>query len=283
VTDTTASAAHAMTPLVARTTWYDLPRPVRAAVEDQAGLIHRVNAISSGLNASFTARLHTDTGVTFAKGVPSDRAAAQRREAQINPLVRPIAPRLLWHIDTHGWHMLGFEHLDGRTADLTPGSLDLQGIIGVLDQLAYLDAPRDGCKRIETRWADAAQRADVDATLLAGDHLLHTDLNPHNILITDAGPRIVDWSWPTLGAAWIDTACAALWLIAEGHSPADAESWAAHVTVWAEATPEALDTFTMTNAVLWGQIAADEPRAWKQRLHKAAATWVTYRATVSNR
>lgn len=283
MTDTTASAAHAMTPVAPPTNWDDLPEPVRAALEEHAGVVRHTDTISSGLNASFTARLHTDTGVIFAKGVPSDRAAAQRREAQINPHVQPIAPQLLWYIDTHGWHILGFEHLNGRAADLTPCSPDLLDIAGVLGQLADLDSPSDGCRRIEDRWADAAQRAGVNAGLLAGNHLLHTDLNPHNILVTDAGTRIVDWSWPTLGAAWIDTACTALWLIAEGHSPANAESWASQVAVWAEATPEALDAFTATNAPLWGQIAADEPRPWKQRLHKAATSWAIHRTTAPHR
>lgn len=278
MTGTTESAARAMTPVAARTSWDALPEQLRSAVEDHAGTVRRVDTISSGLNASFTARLHTAAGIKFAKGVPSDRAAAQRREAEINTHVQPIAPRLLWQVDTQGWHILGFEHLNGRAADLSPGSADLAGIAGVLGQLAALEAPRCAGRRIEDRWADSAHRAGVGAELLAGDHLLHTDLNPHNILVTDTGTRIVDWSWPTLGAAWVDTACAALWLIAEGHSPAAAESWASRVEVWAEATPKALDVFTKTNAALWGQIAAAEPRSWKQRLQEAAASWVTYRA-----
>jgi hypothetical protein len=277
VTDATQSAARAMTSVATRTNWNDLPEQVRIAIEGHAGTVHQVDTISSGLNASFTARLHTDTGFTFAKGVPGDRAAAQRREAEVNLNVQPIAPRLLWQIDSQDWHILGFEHLNGRAADLSPGSTDLAGIAGVLGQLAELEAPCNACRRIEDRWADAAQRAGVGTALLAGDHLLHTDLNPHNILITDTGTRIVDWSWPTLGAAWIDTACAALWLIAEGHSPADAESWASKVAVWAATTPEEIDVFTATNAVLWGQIAAAEPRSWKRNLHEAATAWVTYR------
>ncbi len=267
-----------MTSVATRTNWNNLPDQVRVAIERHAGTVHQVDTISSGLNASFVARLRTDWGFTFAKGTPADRAAAQRREAEINANVQPIGPRLLWQIDSLDWHILGFEHVDGRAVDLCPGSTDLAALADVLGQLAELEAPRNVCRRIEDRWANAAQRARVGTELLAGDRLLHTDLNPHNILVTDSGTRIVDWSWPTLGAAWIDTACAALWLIAEGHSPADAESWASTVSVWAAATPEAIDVFTATNAVLWGQIAAAEPRSWKRRLHKAATAWVTYRA-----
>jgi Ser/Thr protein kinase RdoA (MazF antagonist) len=190
--------------------------------------------------------------------------------------VQPIAPRLLWQVDTQGWHILGFEHLNGRAADLSPNSTDLAGIAGVLDLLVGLEAPHNVCRRIDDRWADAAQRAGVGTELLAGDHLLHTDLNPHNILVTDTGTRVVDWSWPTLGAGWVDTACAALWLIAEGHSPTAAELWASQVEAWAEATTKALDVFTKTNVALWGQIAAAEPRPWKRRLHEAAAAWAKH-------
>jgi len=278
MTGTPQSAAHAMTPATARTTWTDLPDQVRTAVEARTGAVHQATTISSGLNAAFTAQLRTHAGPVFAKGVPSARAAAQRREATINPHVHPIAPRLLWEIDTDGWHILGFEHLDGRPADLSPTSADLAALAIVLTQLGDLTAPHSTCKRIETRWADAADRAGADASLLAGDHLLHTDLNPHNILITGTGPRIVDWSWPTLGAPWIDTACATLWLIAEGHTPADAEAWATGVPACADAPEPARDAFAAINAALWGHIAMADSRQWKKHIHHAAVTWATFRA-----
>ncbi|MPZ85467.1 MAG: aminoglycoside phosphotransferase [Actinophytocola sp.] len=277
MTPTTGSAAHGMTPVAARADWNDLPERVRAAVQEHTGDVHQVSTISRGLNAAFTARLRTDSGMVFTKGVPTDRAAAQRREADINQHVQPIAPRLLWQIDTGGWHVLGFEHLNGRPADLGPESTDLLAVACVLGELAELESPNVACRRVEDRWADAAQNAGADAGLLAGDQLLHTDLNPHNILITDAGVRIVDWSWPTLGAAWIDTACAALWLIAEGHTPADAEAWASGIPIWTNGTADALDAFAAINAGLWGQIAEAEPRPWKLRLHGAATALLEHR------
>lgn len=273
-----SSAALAMTPSTGRIGWDDLSTAVRAAIENHAGKVHRAETISSGLNAAFTARLDTDAGPIFAKGVPSARATAQHREAVINPHARPIAPRLHWHVDTAGWHVLGFEHLDGHPADLSPRSPDLPAVARTLARLAELTPPPTGCRRIEHRWSDAAEQSGTDPTLLAGEHLSHTDLNPHNILITGHGARLVDWSWPTLGAPWIDTACATLWLIAEGHTPADAESWAAGNPTWANATPPALDAFTAINAALWAQIAAVDPRPWKQRLHAAASSWAQYRA-----
>ena len=271
------SAAQAMTPTAPRTTWDDLPAPVRAAIEAETGAVRAVHAISAGLNSAITARLDTRTGPVFIKGVRSDRAAGQRREADLNPHVVPVAPRLHWQVDTDGWHVLGFEHIDARPARLSPGSADLPVVADTLARLGRMPPAPRACRRIEDRWADAAHAAKVDPALLAGDHLIHTDLNPHNILITQRGARVVDWAWPTLGAAWIDPACTTLWLIAEGHTPAVAEAWAAPVPSWTLASPQALDVFIATNAALWADIAAADPRPWKQRLHHAATMWAEQR------
>jgi hypothetical protein len=277
MTRASGSAAEIMAPVAARISWDGLPEQVRAAVHAQAGEVYQADTITSGLNSAFTARLRTSSGVVFTKGVRSDRAAAQRREADVNPHVQPFVPRLRWQVDIAGWHLLGFDHLDGRSANLGPESADLQALADALGRLAELEAPGLACKRIEDRWAEAARLAGTDAGLLAGSHLLHTDLNPHNIMLTGAGVRFVDWSWPTLGAPWIDTACAALWLIAEGHTPADAEAWAAEVQVWSTAAVGTLDAFAAINAALWRQIADAEPCPWKRRLQHAATAWTEYR------
>ncbi|MGH3608727.1 MAG: hypothetical protein ACRDRD_11660 [Pseudonocardiaceae bacterium] len=39
-----------------------------------------------------------------------------------------------------------------------------------------------------------------DTSALQGDTLLHTDLDPLNVLINDTA-RVIDWAWPTCGAA----------------------------------------------------------------------------------
>jgi len=43
------------------------------------------------------------------------------------------------------------------------------------------------------------------------------------------------------------------------------------------ASPQALDVFIATNAALWADIAAADPRPWKQRLHHAATMWAEQR------
>nr|WP_232328301.1 aminoglycoside phosphotransferase [Kibdelosporangium sp. MJ126-NF4] len=246
-------------------------------MEAETGRVHAVDTISAGLNSGIAAVLHTAGTSVFIKGLPTDhrRIATQHNEATLAPHVTGIGPALRWQIEADGWNLLGFEHLTGHPADLGPSSKDLAALAGTLIQLGQVRAPDVSLARIERRWAGHADECEL--ALLAGDRLLHTDLNPHNILITLDGARIVDWAWPTLGAAFIDPACAALWLIAEGHTPAAAEAWAATIPAWQDAPTAGIDIFTVVNARLWEQIAHDDPQPWKQRLHRAALSWHEHR------
>ncbi|MEU5904621.1 hypothetical protein ABZ780_09610 [Micromonospora sp. NPDC047467] len=36
-----------------------------------------------------------------------------------------------------------------------------------------------------------------------GETLIHSDLNPANLIVTPLGLRIVDWAWATKAAAWV--------------------------------------------------------------------------------
>ena len=45
------------------------------------------------------------------------------------PLVGEISPVLLWHFDEAGWNVLGYEYADGRHADYSPGSPDLDRLV----------------------------------------------------------------------------------------------------------------------------------------------------------
>jgi hypothetical protein len=274
----TAPASQALRNTRPRTPWNELPTTVRRAIESAAGAVHAVEPISAGLNCGIAALLHTPRGRVFIKGLLSDhpRVATQRREAEINPYVAPIAPRLLWQLDVAGWNILAFEHLDARHANLAPDSPDLPKIAETLTRLGQIRAPELPLRRIQDRWADLAD--DSTLALLAGDQLLHTDLNPHNILIGEHA-HLVDWAWPTLGAVWIDAACAILWLIAEGHTPAAAETWAAGIPAWASAARPGIDAFTGTSRRLWEQIAHDDPQPWKLRLHAATQAWAEHRMT----
>lgn len=260
--------------MITRTTWPDLPEAVRTAVRHRTGPIDEVAPVQAGLNAGLAATLHTGREPVFIKAIPTDnsQAATQQREADINPYVAPVAPRLLWRITTAGWDILGFEHIDGRHADLAPGSPDLPKIAEALTRLHTIAVTDVPLRRFEDRWTDHLG-STADRTYLSGNALLHTDLNPGNILITADAARITDWAWPTRGPSWIDPACLALWLIHAGHTPPQAEAWIRHLPACATLDEAALDMFTAANARLWTEIADNDPSSWKQAIAARAQYW----------
>jgi hypothetical protein len=262
---------------VARTHWHDLPDTVRTGIQARTGPVADAASASAGRNSEVAAILDTPDGKVFVKGTRADhpQALTQRREAEINPHVQPVAPRLLWHLETGGWDLLGFEHINGRPVDLAPGSGDLPDIAAALTAVTNMPCPTVPLKRIEQRWTGYANPAAL--ALLAGDTLLHTDLHPDNMLTNGRKVYFVDWAWPTLGAAWVDTAILALWLISTGHSVDQAELWARRSPTWHTVSPQALDTFTQANTRLWDQIATADPQPWKRRLADVAHQWSQHR------
>lgn len=260
-----------------RVDWDDLPEGVRSGIESRIGPVLNAQTAAKGLNCEAAAFLHTSTGKVFVKGLRSDhpRVWTQQMEAMINPWVLAVAPRLLWRVQTDGWDVLGFEHVEGRHADYSPGSRDLPKVVQAMRLLGQIPAPDLPLKRAEQRWADYVDDASA-LELLRGDRLLHTDFNPHNVLVNGAA-RIVDWAWPTRGAAWIDPACLVLRLMAAGHTPEEAEAWARQVPSWSSTSEEAIDTFAKANSRLWEEIAQADPQAWKKQLAATAAEWLEYR------
>lgn len=270
---------------VPRIAWAQLPDRVSNAVAALIGPVLSATTVSDGQNSAVAAILDTRQGRVFLKGLPTDHrgVVTQQREAAVNPYVRAISPELLWHIEIDGWDLLCFEYVAGRGADYTPGSPDLRHLVTTMSQLTELPCPNLPpmyFRRAEQRWAEAI--ADPAARdVLAGDTILHTDYNPSNILITEDGhARIIDWAWPTKGAAWIDPACLIPRLIAKGHSPASAEDVARQVPAWEEADPAAIDLFASALTTLWSEIARDQQNEpWKQALAASAQQWHEHRLT----
>lgn len=264
-----------------RIEWHSLPASLRDAIADHSGPISEARTVSQGANSALAAVLATPGGRVFVKGIRVDHpgVVGQQREATINPHVQPLAPALLWRLDdVEGWDVLAFEYVEGRHPDYAPGSPDLPAVIAAIDTLAALPVPDLPLKDARRRWAEYLD--DDDAELLGGDTLLHTDYNPENILITtEDTPRMIDWAWPTRGAAWIDPCCLALRLIAAGHTAAQAEDWASRARAWAGAPRPALDVFARANVDMWDDIAANDPQPWKQRMAGAARQWAEARLT----
>jgi hypothetical protein len=258
------------------THWGNLSEGIRSAIQAQAGPVLRAQTMSEGLNSEIAAVLHTATDKVFIKGLRSNhpRVWTQQMEAMINPYVVQVSPRLLWHIDTDGWNVLAFEHIDGRHADYSPGSDDIPKVIE-----AMLLLERVRCSDLPLKWAEQRWAPYLDDTsALRGDTLLHTDLNPLNVLINGTA-RFIDWAWPTRGTAWIDPACFILRLMAAGHTPVEAEAWAQQTSSWGPTPEKDIDAFAAASARLWTEIAQADPQPWKKRLATVAEQWLTYRSS----
>jgi RIO1 family len=264
---------------VQHTDWDDLGQPVRDLIRAQTGPVLSARTVAAGLNSQLAVMLNTAGGQVFVKGLRAGHPGVvrQHREAMINPCVLPVAPRLRWQTEGAGWNLLAFDYLPGtRHADYTPGSADLPAVVQVLNRLQQIPCPDLAVKRAEQRWA--AYIDDAARDLLAGQTLLHTDFNPLNVLMDAGTAWIIDWAWPTRGAAFIDPACFLLRLMLGGHSAAQAEAWAAQCDSWATASDKAIGAFALACARLYAEIACQDPQPWKRRLAAAAQEWARHRS-----
>ncbi|WP_406471683.1 aminoglycoside phosphotransferase [Streptomyces hirsutus] len=258
---------------MSRIPFEQLPADVRQAVADKTGAVHQARTVQGGMNSGIASVLETESGSVFVKGIPADhpQVAAQRREAAVAPHLSASCPRLYWHLEPDGWSLLGYEVVDGRHADCTPGSPDLPLVEAALTELQGITAPADiEIKDAVDRWADYAPPGTLQ--YFGGDTLLHTDFAPDNVLIVDERARLVDWAWPTRGAAWIDPGALALRLMDAGHPAEAAVAFADHFPSWRNAEPEALAAFGTATAALWREIAEEDGTPWKRGMAERAET-----------
>lgn len=248
---------------------------IRPLIEKKAGTIRGVKPVKNCTDSSFAAIVQTEQEPIFVKGRRRDdpQARTLARECAINQAVRHVSPWLRWSASDKEWDLLGFEHINGWHVNFKPGSPDLPKVVRTLFELQRAECPSDiELMQAEQRWYGFTDTPE----LFAGGHLLHTDLSPSNVLINGRA-YLVDWGWPTRGAAWIDPACWVVSLIAAGHTPLSAEKWAERVPSWNEASPAALKAFAHVQAAIWNDIAAGFTDEWIKNLAKAAWLWARYR------
>lgn len=264
-----------------RIAWDDLPGPLKQAIEARTGPITRVRVASAGQNSPLAAIIDTAEGRVFVKGLPSAhrRVITQAREAAVAPLVKEISPALLWHFDEAGWNVLGYQYASGRHADYSPGSPDLDRLVQLMEALSAIKVADDPgpFKRAEDRWKSYLDDPET-ATVFAGPVLTHSDWTPDNVLIAEHRAWLIDWAWPTLGAAWTDPACWVLRLMASGgHTAHEAERQASRLPAYQAADPAHVDLFADANVRLWDEIAQSSTTVWTAKMAQAAKSWVAYR------
>jgi serine/threonine protein kinase len=163
----------------------------------------------SAMHADLAGEMRTSRGRAFVKGarlLPDQRGGGAEawsllNEAEVLSAVRPHAPELLWRFDAAGWRIVGFEYVNGRQADYTPGSPDLDLIAAAVQDLATRECPPSVKLRVEDRYRALDDRAEA----FTGTGLVHCDVNPDNVLITgDGAVCIVDWAFVSRGASWLE-------------------------------------------------------------------------------
>jgi len=236
-----------------------------------------------GFSTDLVAVVEGEKGSFFVKAMknlPGGRRDQMLREKVINPYVRSLAPALLWCAEDDEWIVLGFERVRAREMDFTPASADLPVVVELLNRVHDLELPEVAREWPETRWDWYADKGASD--LFRGDTLLHADINPANLLVGEGRSWVVDWSWPTRGAAFIDPAVLVVQLISADHTPADAEAWASKCTAWTNADPRAIDAFATADARMNRRRALRKPdERWLTAMAEAAEAWAAHRGVAT--
>lgn len=256
-----------------RTDWTVLPDTVATAIVERAGG-NRITPASDGDHAEIAATVAGPDRAVFVKAATSELGLRSLRyELLVSEVIdRPYSPAVEWQLETSGWLVVGFEHCDGPHADLSPGSRDLDQLTTVLEDLGRTPAPG-------RTWFSPATRLGFTNPAMDGEMLVHSDLNPANLIVTSRGLRIVDWAYATKAAPWVELALLAPWLIGSGHTPQQADEWLTRFRTWRTTNPAALDDLATRNALKWAAKGQRSTEPWVHDLAHWNSRWAKYRHT----
>nr|WP_237542638.1 phosphotransferase [Streptomyces sp. SID4919] len=245
---------------------------MRDAVEHRVGGVIRTVCVAEGLNCSLALVIHPGDGdPLFLKGVRTTDDAGRAGllcEEQVNGALKGIGPAVRHRFEAAGWLALAFTHIDGRHIDYEPGTGDLDALTRTTRRMCGLSAPSVAVPQLSDRFAGHLRPGEADA--LRGSHLLHTDTNPHNVLIGPSGDaHVIDWAMPALGPAWVDAAYLATWLMAYGHSSEEARAWLSGIPGWGEADRTAVEAFVNVTCRQWtARVGEKDAASSNDRFHR---------------
>jgi hypothetical protein len=145
-----------------------------------------------------------------------------------------------------------------------------------LSAIKVADDPRP-LKRAEDRWRPCLDNPET-AAVFAWPVLTHSDWTPDDVLVSPERTWLIDWTRPTLGAAWTDPACWVLRLMASGgHTAHEAERQASRLPAFQAADPAHIDLFAAANARLWDETAQSSTSDWTAKMTQAAKSWAACR------
>ncbi|MET8827763.1 phosphotransferase [Streptomyces sp. NPDC004610] len=253
---------------------------IAALIRPHAGAVREIQRTPRGFSSDLAARVDAEKGRFFVKAIRNragGRVASLARERLVNPYVQPLSPTLQWYARNGEWLALGFEWAEGRAAGLLPGSSDLPEVAKTVDSISRIALPHPAREWAETRWDRFVVREE-DARLFRGDVLLHTDIHPSNFIMGGRRTWVVDWAWPTRGAGFIDPALLVVQLISAGHSPAEAEGWAARCAAWGGADQRAVDAFAAATLRMYRAFSRRKPdESWLMDMARACEAWADHR------
>ncbi|GAA4795465.1 hypothetical protein [Streptomyces ziwulingensis] len=263
----------------------DLPESaILPLIQEHTGSVAAIRRTERGFSSDLTAVVDCARGPFFVKAMrnrPGGRRESLIRERLINGYLGHISPPLLWDVEAEEWLVLGFDVVDGRSADFAPGSPDLALVVDAISEIGRLSLPPVAQDWVETRW-DRFTADSLEAELFRGDSLLYTDINPSNFLVEKRRVWAVDWAWPTRGAGFIDPALLVIQLIAAEHTPGDAEKWAERLPSWREATSQAVDAFAAANLRMYRASVDRKPDVdWLKAMVDACQEWANHRGVTT--
>jgi hypothetical protein len=235
---------------------------------------------AKGYGTDINGTVRSSEGAWFIKAMTKRSPGRSKqiiREADINPYLSGVAPKLLWRESSRLWDVIAFEVVEGRGADLCPGSKDRGRVTGLLNKVARNEVPGIARTWVEERW-DWYCRDWDEVRLLRGDTLIHSDIHSSNFILGSTGDWLVDWGWPTVGAPFIDPSILILQMISAGQSPEEAEAWASDCPGWATADKGAVDVFAAATYRMRAKVAESRPdEKWLGAVAESSRRWCEYR------
>ncbi|MEU1687877.1 phosphotransferase [Micromonospora sp. NPDC005707] len=255
-----------------RSDWTALPESVAAGIAERVGGAFDVTPASSGNHAEIASTVTGPAGQVFVKAALGELSVRSLRyELAATQAIDRHPPAVLWHFESDGWLVVGTEHLAGPHPNLSLDSGDLDLLAVTLTELQGTPAPGEP-------WFTPAARLGFTHPAMDGEALIHSDLNPANLIVTAHGLRIVDWAWATKAAPWVELALLAQWLIGSGHSAEQAENWLAQFPAWTAADRKVLDDFASRNASKWSARSRQSTESWVHDLAIWTGEWGAFRS-----
>lgn len=241
-----------------RISWPELPRAVRAQVEEiiGGGPVVEARSQAGGFSPGTADRVRTASGRrAFVKAVSpainARSAELARQETLITAALPEHAPtpRMLGGFDDGDWVVLVLEDIDGVHPRTPWVDSEIDAAVTGLRELAaaLTPAPLTGVPYAADHLADdfagwdkvaADPPADLDpwaaghlpelrsaaarglAALRTGATLVHCDIRADNILVGADGRMIfVDWPWGCVGPDWLDQVLLAINVLVHGGDP----------------------------------------------------------------